>query len=82
MPGNAVGEVPGIPENHLAELTGTGWVGAGAELGQHEAARNAVAAAIRAIFIGGYKVLRWIPAWETCQPARETSGRLVPCKAK
>lgn len=46
--------MPEIPENHLAELTGAGWVGAGAELGQHEAARNAEAAAIKAIFIDGY----------------------------
>ena len=46
---------PFLTENHLVGVTAAGLLGAGEELGQHEAARNAEAAAIKAIFIDQYK---------------------------
>lgn len=68
--------------NHLAGVTAVGLLGAGAVFGQQEAARNAAAAASRAIFIKEMRGLESVAAANPCQLGGETSGRLVPCKAK
>jgi hypothetical protein len=58
-------------------------VGAGAELGQQEAAKSAAAAAIKAIFICGSKGFVFDNRYEThTSLAAETSGAVSRCKAK